>query len=95
MNFTLQTMVEAYDDWWSIRDKRVDDWPMMNSPWPTISLVATYVYICTQLGPMLMKDRPAFELKKTLQAYNLFQVVISAYCFYEASAAGWLTGYNW
>lgn len=80
---------------WSIRDQRVDNWPMMNSAWPTVSLCIGYIYISVVLGPALMKDRQPFDLKRIIMAYNLFQVVFSAYVFYEGSAAGWLTGYNW
>jgi elongation of very long chain fatty acids protein 7 len=68
---------------------------MMSSPWPTITLCAAYVYISTGLGPMVMKDRPAFELRKTIMVYNIFQVVLSAYILVEACAAGWFTGYSW
>ena len=42
-----------------------------------------------------MKERPAFNLKKTIMSYNLLQVIFSSYIFYEACVAGWLTGYNW
>jgi hypothetical protein len=42
-----------------------------------------------------MKDRPAYNLKKTIMFYNLFQVLFSGYVFYEAGMAGWWTGYNW
>ena len=68
MNFSFQSLVEVYDNLWIIRDKRVDGWLMMSSPWPTISLCGAYVYICTVLGPAYMKDRPAYNLTKIMQA---------------------------
>jgi len=95
MNFTLQSIMEIYDHLWIIRDKRVDGWPMMSSPWPTISLCTAYIYLSRVLGPLFMKNRPAYNVKHVLQGYNLFQVVFSAITFYEACAAGWLSGYNW
>ena len=95
MNFTLQSIMEIYDHLWIIRDKRVDGWPMMSSPWPTISLCTAYIYISRILGPMFMKNRPAYNMKHAMQGYNLFQVIFSGITFYEACAAGWLTGYNW
>ena len=95
MNFTLQSIMEIYDHFWIIRDKRVDGWPMMSSPWPTISLCTAYIYLSRVLGPLFMKNRPAYNVKHVLQGYNLFQVVFSAITFYEACAAGWLSGYNW
>ena len=47
------------------------------------------------LGPSIMKERPAFNLKKTIMSYNLLQVLFSGYVFYEAGMAGWWTGDNW
>jgi hypothetical protein len=26
-------VVVFFDELWKLRDKRVDDWPLMNSPW--------------------------------------------------------------
>nr|APH81341.1 elongase2 [Paracyclopina nana] len=92
---TPTTFMEFYNELWSLRDRRMDDWPLLSSPWPTITLCAAYFYISIGLGPTLMKDRPAFELKRTIQAYNIFQVVISAYIMFEACAAGWFSSYNW
>jgi len=88
-------IVEFYNELWSRRDLRVDDWLLMSSPWPTVSLSIAYWYICLILGPTLMKDRPAFELKKTIQAYNVFQVALSAYIFVESALAGWFNHYSW
>ena len=98
MNFTMtgvNYLSQSYEKIWNVRDPRVNDWLMMNSPWPTISLCAGYVYICKILGPYLMKDREPFKLKKTIMAYNFIQVLFSSYVFYEAGMAGWFTGYSW
>lgn len=37
------------------------------------------------LGPRLMENRKPFQLKNTLIVYNFFQVVFSAWLFYEVS----------
>lgn len=85
-----------WSDLWEIRDKRLDGWFMMDSPWPTVTLSALYVYGVTRLGPSLMRDRKPFDnLKWPMQIYNLFQVALSSYVVYEASMAGWATTYNW
>ena len=55
----------------------------------------TCIFLSKILGPSIMKDRPAYNLKKTIMFYNLFQVLFSGYVFYEAGMAGWWTGYNW
>ncbi len=59
---------------WSLRDPRVDDWPLMSSPLPTVAICAAYFYVVKFLGPRLMKDRKPFDLRNTIIAYNLFQV---------------------
>jgi elongation of very long chain fatty acids protein 7 len=88
-------IVDFYNELWEKRDRRLDDWMLMSSPWPTVSLSIAYWYCCLILGPTLMKDRPAFELKKTIQAYNVFQVALSAYIFIESALAGWFNHYSW
>lgn len=55
----------------------------MHSPFPTLFICLSYIYVVKVLGPKLMENRKPFELKKVLIAYNLFQVVFSAWLFYE------------
>jgi len=89
------SVMDYYDHLWSIRDKRVDGWFLMDSPWPTVTMSLLYVYSVKMLGPSLMKDRPAFQLRGTILLYNVFQVAISAYVVYESWMAGWGTHYSW
>ena len=42
-----------------------------------------------------MSTRPAYELKKPIQFYNLVQILLSAYLFYECGVSGWFSHYNW
>ena len=64
-------------------DPRVDGWFLMGSPFPTLALCLSYVYIVKVLGPNWMKDRKAFELRNLLIVYNAFQVVFSTWLFVE------------
>jgi hypothetical protein len=41
-----------------------------------------------------MRDRKPYQLRKTLIIYNFFQVVFSAWLFYEAWDGAWGTGYS-
>lgn len=66
-------------------DPRVKDWPMMQSPLPTLALCISYAYFCRSLAPRLMENRKPFDLRRTLIFYNLFQTVFSAWIFYEVS----------
>jgi len=88
-------MVDFYNRLWDARDMRTENWALMSSPViPTATSIA-YLIAILFVGPRLMENRKAFELKNTLLVYNLIQVVISAYVVYEAIAAGWGGHYNW
>lgn len=73
-------------------DQRTTDWFMMSSPFPTLFICLSYVYGVKVLGPKLMENRKPFQLKNALIIYNLFQMVFSAWLFYEIGMSGWLTG---
>lgn len=66
---------------WEQRDKRVDGWFMLDSFWPTVLLVAFYVYIVKFWGPNFMKDRRPYNIDTFLVYYNAAQVLLSAYIF--------------
>ena len=40
-----------------LRDKRCDDWYMMNSLWPTLLLSTSYYIMVRHAGPWFMKNR--------------------------------------
>lgn len=55
----------------------------MDTPIPTAALVIIYLSWVVVIGPLYMRDRKPFGLKNTLIYYNAFQVILSAYMFYE------------
>ena len=57
----------------------VDSWLLMGSPGPVILILAAYLLFVLKIGPKMMENRPAFELKTLMIAYNAFQVVFSVY----------------
>ena len=67
-------VLEAYDSIWKLRDPRVEDFPLMSGPWPTMLICATYVMTVKVWGPNFMKDRPAYQFPRILFVYNLIQV---------------------
>ena len=87
-------LVEYYNELWELRDRRVEDWPLMSSILPTSVLVVLYVFLVTFWGPRFMRDRPAYDLKIWLQIHNFIQGSLSGYVIYEACAAGWATHYS-
>jgi hypothetical protein len=60
-----------------ISDPKVDSWLFMHSPVPVVSILLVYLYFVLKLGPQLMEKRKAFDLKRVLIGYNLYQVVFS------------------
>ncbi|VVC97237.1 unnamed protein product [Leptidea sinapis] len=46
------------------------------------------------LGPGFMKNRKPYDLQKVLIWYNLFQVIFSAWLFYESIVSGWFTSHS-
>ncbi|XP_016932295.2 very long chain fatty acid elongase AAEL008004 isoform X3 [Drosophila suzukii] len=75
-------------------DSRTKGWPMMSSPFPTLAVCLTYVYLVKVLGPRLMENRKPLHLQNTLVMYNAIQVVFSAWLFYECLMGGWWGSYS-
>ena len=71
------------EELWDLRDTRVDGYFLMNSIWPTVSIVALYVYIVKIWGPNFMKDRKPYNINTFLIFYNAFQVIVSGYLFIQ------------
>ncbi|KAH8247154.1 hypothetical protein KR032_011526 [Drosophila birchii] len=75
-------------------DSRTKDWPMMSSPFPTLAVCLTYVYLVKVVGPRWMENRKPLHLQNTLVMYNAIQVVFSAWLFYECLMGGWWGSYS-
>lgn len=60
-------------------DGRVENLPLIGSPFPILALLGAYVYFVTILGPKLMQNRKAYDLKSIIQIYNFFQIVSNLY----------------
>ncbi|KAF4532048.1 hypothetical protein B566_EDAN015574 [Ephemera danica] len=78
-----------------LADPRVADWPLMESPVPTVLMVATYLYIVIHLGPKLMANRKPFKLRPVLIVYNAGQVLFSLFMLWEHLMSGWLFHYSY
>ena len=68
-----------------VADRRTETWFLMSSPLPQTLIIAAYIYFVTSLGPRLMENRKAFDLKGVLIVYNFSVVALSLYMCYEAS----------
>lgn len=87
-NFSLKTIIDSC----SFLDARVEGWPLMSSPLPAMAICLAYIFIVKVLGPKFMENRPAYDLRRVLLFYNLFQIVVNVWVFYELSRYGWLSG---
>ncbi|XP_076618285.1 very long chain fatty acid elongase AAEL008004-like [Colletes latitarsis] len=86
----VQTVYDSYRDLMDNKsDPRVNDWPMMSDPLPTLFICLFYVYFVKVLGPKLMENRKPFDLKNTMILYNIFQVAFSTWMFTESTVNGW------
>ncbi|XP_046394925.1 elongation of very long chain fatty acids protein AAEL008004-like [Ischnura elegans] len=75
-------------------DPRVQDWPLMSSPLPTLLICMSYVYFVKWLGPRLMHHQKSFNMRGVLAFYNVFQVSYNAWLFYEGVTIWTRNRYN-
>ncbi|KAF0303631.1 Elongation of very long chain fatty acids protein 4 [Amphibalanus amphitrite] len=81
---------------WSMkqRDRRVDGWPLLDSPLPTLLLTAGYLLL-VWLGPRLMRHRQPMQLRAPLVLYNLAVSLLNLYIGLELAMVAWKQGYSW
>ncbi|GLH03290.1 hypothetical protein R5R35_002941 [Gryllus longicercus] len=90
------TVVRYYDFLFTeLADPRTNDWPLIASPVPGLTIIITYHYFVRSWGPRFMKDRKPFDLSTILLFYNFIQVCVSTWLFYEGMTGAWLTKYSW
>ncbi|XP_075970997.1 uncharacterized protein LOC142973244 [Anticarsia gemmatalis] len=75
-------------------DPRTENWWLMSGPGPLLTLLATYLYFCTSVGPRYMRDRKPYDLKNTMIVYNVSQILMSIFLVYEGLVAGWWNDYD-
>lgn len=84
-----------YDDTFKSGDSRVEKWPLMSSPIPTVALCLTYVCIVKCIGPSYMKRRPPFNIRSIMIVYNFIMVILSLYLFTKFGLLGWFSRYDY
>nr|QMX41497.1 very long chain fatty acid elongation protein ELO3 [Dioryctria abietella] len=75
-------------------DPRVNSYPMMSSPFPTLAICIFYAYFSKSLGPQIMANRKPFQMRGVLIVYNLAQTIFSTWLFTEYLRSGWWGHYN-
>jgi hypothetical protein len=52
---------------------------------PGLTIVGAYLYFVLSWGPRYMQHRKAYSLSNVLIVYNMAQVLVSVFLFYEVS----------
>ncbi|KAG8291968.1 hypothetical protein J6590_048929 [Homalodisca vitripennis] len=78
-----------------LADPRTNNWPLISSPVPGLTIMGTYLYFVLSWGPKYMAHRKPYSLTNILLVYNFLQVLISVWLFWEALAAAWWNKYSW
>ncbi|RWS12778.1 elongation of very long chain fatty acids protein-like protein [Dinothrombium tinctorium] len=93
MESTKALLVNAFDLYQQFLDSgdpRTNHWMFVASPMPTLLMTAAYLYFVKILGPKLMQNRPAFDLRKLMIVYNLTMIITSLLMFIEmGNLIGW------
>lgn len=75
-------------------DKRVENWLLMDGYTPTLLLTLSYLMI-VQVGPKIMKNRDAFQLRGLLIIYNAILVLVNLHICTELFFASTKLGYSY
>ncbi|XP_044726841.1 elongation of very long chain fatty acids protein 4-like [Chrysoperla carnea] len=74
----------TFEKWFTAqKDPQIDQWPLMSSPIPVLSILGIYLLFVFKIGPKFMNKREPYNLRQFIILYNGFQVLNSALmCFY-------------
>lgn len=70
------------------------NWFLVGKLQNLLLILAGYLYFCNTWGPRYMKDRKPYNLKNVIKIYNIFQILISLYLFYEGTLQIFFTDFN-
>ncbi|XP_034031246.1 elongation of very long chain fatty acids protein 4a [Thalassophryne amazonica] len=90
----INDTIEFYKWTLTIADKRVEKWPLMDNPLPTLAISTSYL-LFLWLGPKYMKNREPFQLRKTLIVYNFSMVFLNFFIFKELFLAARVASYSY
>ena len=95
MDSMLSNATELWEDFWERRDKRMDDYPLMNNPLYTAIICCIYVFLVTFAGPRYMQDRKPMNLKSFLVLYLIIwrvglHTVLTIFLKISANISLWL-----
>uniref|UniRef100_A0A1I8MSA8 Elongation of very long chain fatty acids protein n=1 Tax=Musca domestica TaxID=7370 RepID=A0A1I8MSA8_MUSDO len=79
----LKIFYREFKSHWDIigTDVRMRHLPFVNSYLNIVLLMASYVIFSVKIGPALMANRKPFNIKRLIQIYNFFQILVNTYVF--------------
>lgn len=89
----MENLINTYNYYLSIGDKRVEEWPLMKTPVNTSIILIGYA-LSIWLIKVVMQSRQPFELRLLLIVYNAFQVLVSLYISVEVLTVAILSKYS-
>lgn len=92
----IQTyIIDTYKQILSSGDPRVKDWPLVQSPFPTLGICLSYAFFVKVIGPRIMRDRQPLNIRWIMCVYNLFMVGLSSWLFFRLGIYGWFGKYDY
>ncbi|KAI1280912.1 putative protein for very long chain fatty acid elongation [Halotydeus destructor] len=91
----LSDLVHGYRELMDSGDVRVKDWPLVQSPLPTISFCLSYVLFVKVIGPRWMKGKEPLNIRWLMVAYNFVMVAVSIWLFWKLGIHGWFGKYDY
>uniref|UniRef100_A0A336LMV5 Elongation of very long chain fatty acids protein n=1 Tax=Culicoides sonorensis TaxID=179676 RepID=A0A336LMV5_CULSO len=79
-------------------DKIVDEWPLLGSPAPILTILISYIIFVLYLGPRFMKNRKPFDLRWVIRIFNICNIGHNLYMiiggFMEPNYTGFLVTFG-
>ncbi|CAN7944412.1 unnamed protein product, partial [Ixodes pacificus] len=76
----------------SLRDPRTFGWSLTGDLRFMLPVCLGYLYVVKIAGPRWMMNRKAYNLKRAIMAYNLFQVIANAFFFVQYMRLSYVSG---
>lgn len=67
-----------------LSDKRISFYPLLGKPYLALAITAIYLYTVLKWGPRFMANRNAYKIDGILKFYNIAQIALNSFIFYEA-----------
>ncbi|XP_035222946.1 elongation of very long chain fatty acids protein 1-like [Stegodyphus dumicola] len=86
----VESLSDCYDDYLIKRtDPAVMNWPLVSNDALNFFLIFCYVSFVLRIGPAIMKNREAYDLRWLMVPYNAALVIMNFYIFWEYAKVRW------